>query len=493
MKVLTAAEMREVDRLTIELGIGGPILMENAGCRVVEFIAERFRPVHAQRIVIFCGKGNNGGDGYVIARQLWTRFRPSSLHVISVFKEDDTEPRRMLEACGCPVHEVVDASMRNATLVIDAVLGTGVTGAARGKALDAIREINTGFPLARVVAVDLPSGMTTDSGVSEGEIARADATVTFTAPKLCHVLSPNCDRLGELRVAAIGSPHRLMDNIRIYLSSPEYFRHLLGPRKPESNKGTYGHALVVGGAEGKSGAAEMCGLAALRIGAGLVTVASSVSRLNTPELMTDRLPASWEALAKSAERKNVIAIGPGLGTSTAAVDLVRETIARAEQHTVIDADALNALAGQQWRSQSVRIITPHPGEMSRLAGVSIADVQANRIETARRCAADHNCTVVLKGHRTVIALADGRVWLNPTGSPSMAKGGTGDVLTGITAGLIAQHPDQPELAVIAAVWLHGRSGELAAKRMGEQCVLATELLHYLPEAIGEAQGIPDEL
>src|SRR5687767_3102377 len=204
MKVLTAAEMRGVDQRTEEIGIPGEILMENAGHRVVEFLAERFGPLSEHHILILCGKGNNGGDGYVVARQLFTRFRPRRLDVVAVHPEEMSAPRRMLEACGCSVATEITPEMRHATLVIDAVLGSGISGQARGSALDYILAINSSFPGAAVVAVDVPSGMNSDSGTTPGEIARATATVTFTAPKLCHVLPPNCDSVGELRIGHIG-------------------------------------------------------------------------------------------------------------------------------------------------------------------------------------------------------------------------------------------------------------------------------------------------
>ncbi|MDZ4800322.1 MAG: NAD(P)H-hydrate dehydratase, partial [Bryobacteraceae bacterium] len=340
------------------------------------------------------------------------------------------------------------------------------------------------------VAVDLPSGMNADSGSTDGEFARADATVTFTAPKPCHVLGPNCDRLGKLRIGQIGSPGSLMSAVKLYLNDPADFVEVLRARDADSNKGRYGHVLVVGGAEGKSGAAEMTGVAALRAGAGLVTVASSVARLNTLELMTEGLPNSVAELERLTERRNVIAIGPGLGTSAAAVAMVREMVVRRSVPMVLDADALNALAGyDEWHAPEAgsRILTPHPGEMARLTGVSVAEVQADRLGVARRYASAHACTVVLKGHRTVVALPDGRAWVNPTGSPSMATGGTGDILTGMIAGLVAQ---QDSLAsVLAAVWLHGRAGEIGAKHLGEQCLLATDLLTYLPEAMSDARNL----
>ncbi len=490
--VLTAAEMRDVDRRTIELGIPGNILMENAGHRVVEYLAAHYAPLAAHRIAVLCGKGNNGGDGYVIARQLHTRLHPAALHVISIFNDDQaTEPRRMLEVTGCPVLDAIPPEARHATVVIDAVLGTGISGAARGRPLEAIREINTGFPLARVLAVDLPSGMHADSGRTEGEHARADATVTFTAPKPCHVLAPNCDRLGPLTITQIGSPANLMSEELLHLTNTAAFAHLLAPRPQESNKGTYGHALVVGGAEGKSGAAEMTGLAALRAGAGLVTVASSVVRLNTLELMTEPLPGTLADLRRLLDRRDVIAIGPGLGTSRSAVTLVRDAAENLPEPMVLDADALNALAGHTWRAPAAatRILTPHPGEMARLANLTVPEVQADRVAVARAYAETHNATVVLKGHRTVVATPDGHAFVNPTGSPGMATGGTGDILTGLIAGFLAQDSSHPLDAALAAVWLHGRAGELGAARLGEHSLLATDLLTYLPEAIRDIQNL----
>jgi NAD(P)H-hydrate epimerase len=492
MKVLRAAEMREVDRRTIELGISGPILMENAGHRVVEYLEARFSPLAAQRIVVICGKGNNGGDGFVVARQLHTRFRPVSLHVVALFDEA-SEPRKMLEASGCPVHFDFEPAMHHATLVIDAITGTGLSGTVRGSAADAIRTLNTGFPSATVVAVDMPSGMQSDSEDNDGEVVRADATVTFTAPKLCHVLPPNCDRLGELVVAQIGSPICLMEQIALHGTEPADFAHLLMPRSKDTNKGSFGHVLTVGGAEGKTGAAEMAGLAALRAGAGLVTVACSAERLHTLELMTAPLPRTLDDLQRACERKNVVAIGPGLGLGHEATNLVRQAVQHLELPLVIDADGLNALAGYQWRSPNghLRILTPHPGEMARLAGQSIGEVQKDRIGAARRFAVENDAIVALKGHRTIVALPDGRAWINPTGTPALATGGTGDILTGLLAGTLAQWLDQPLQSTLAAVYLHGLCGQLGAAAWGERSLLATDLLNYLPEAMRRCATVPN--
>ncbi len=495
MKVLTAAEMREVDRRTIELGIPGVVLMENAGHRVLEFLERRFAPLAAQRIAVLCGKGNNGGDGMVIARQLFTRVRPQMLCVILLanpedLKGDAAANYRMLQAAGCPARREITADARGATLVVDALLGTGITGAATGSMLDAIREINAGFPLAKVVAVDLPSGMPTDSGQAVGEFARADATVTFTAPKLAQVLPPNCDHIGELVVGAIGSPERLYEQVPLSLVEPSMFRALLAPRPPGGHKGTFGHVLVVGGSPGKTGAPSMSGLAALRAGAGLVTVASAAAAIpqiaaHAPELMTASLgETTVEALAAG---KTVVAMGPGLGRGPQTEALVSDALRQLEMPVVIDADALTGeLSGSASR---LRVLTPHPGEMSRLTGKPTAEIQQDRVAAARAFAARRHVTLVLKGQRTVMAFADGRAWINPTGTPALGTGGTGDILTGLIAGFLAQFPHQPDEAVAAAVYLHGMAAEIGARELGEKCFIATDILKYLPHAMEECAAV----
>ena len=496
--LLTAAEMKAVDAATIELGMPGIILMENAAQRVVEVLEREFAPLGEQRIVVICGKGNNGGDGLAIARQLYTRFNPKSLDV--VLSADEGELRgdaalnlAMLRACGCPWSRSISAKMSSASLVVDALLGTGLNGQARGEALDTIRFMNTEFPLAKVAAVDLPSGMGSDSGQISGEYVRADFTVTFTAWKLAHALSPACYAMGKMTLGAIGSPEPLMSKCRLLLSGRGDFQRLFLPRPKDSNKGSYGHVLVVAGSRGRTGAAAMCGTAVLRAGAGLATVATAESALPQiagylPELMTDALRETASGAIEDQDipvgKKSVVAIGPGLGTERPTVALVRRMFQECTVPMVVDADALNALAGTDWRGNSAfRVLTPHPGEMARLMNQSIAEVQANRVECARVTAEERNVVLVLKGDRTLIALPDGQVWVNPTGSPAMATGGSGDVLTGLIAGMLAQLPKEPELAVAAAVYLHGRAGELGAIKLTEQAFLAADLLTFLPDAI----------
>jgi len=515
-KVLTPREMGEVDRATIEAGIPGIILMENAAQRVVEYLARRFSPVSEQRTVVICGKGNNGGDGLAIARQLHIRFNPRHLWVVltSVPEELSGDAARnltMLRACGVQEYRDFGPEMRPATLIVDAILGTGLTGPAKGPALDAILEINSAFPFAKVVAVDIPSGLSGESGTPPGEYARADATVTFTAPKVCHVMPPACNLMGDLEIAPIGSPPSMYENderIKLALITPQSIAHCFAPRPKDSNKGKFGHVLIVAGSRAKPGAAAMAGLAALRAGAGLVTVACSQSALasiasHTAELMTEPLPetasgeiarAAFDRILELASKRTLIAIGPGIGTDEETRELILRLFAEVPQPMVVDADALNCLAGTNWNGdRALRVLTPHPGEMSRLTDRSIPDVQSDRIASARSLAQNRNVVAVLKGERTLIGFRDGRVWVNPTGSPAMAKGGTGDILTGMVSGLMGQFPDDPDRAIAAAVYLHSLAGEIAARHQTEQTVIATDLLRYLPEAIRGITNIPHPL
>jgi ADP-dependent NAD(P)H-hydrate dehydratase / NAD(P)H-hydrate epimerase len=518
-KILTAAQMNEIDRRTIESGIPGVILMENAAQRVVELLVRKFSPLQNRRIVVICGRGNNGGDGLAIARQLWARFRPKSLHVLLTaplvdLNREATANFKMLQASGCPnvypgpLREI-PADIRYAEIVIDAVLGTGVAGAARDVPLDAIRLINTQFPLAKVVAVDIPSGLSSDTGKVLGEFVRADYTVTFTSYKVGQMLSPACDLMGELHLGAIGTPPEMIQDDpghQLALITPEFISPLFTPRPKDSNKGSYGHVLVIAGSRGKSGAAAMAGLAALRAGAGLVTVASAGSAISSiaahaPELMTEPLPEtetgtlaahSFEIIMELAEKMNVVALGPGLGRHPETVSAVRRLYRAMPQTMVIDADGLNALAGGDWiGSGALRILTPHPGEMSRLTGKSTQEVQEDRVTAARDFASSVAVQVVLKGNRTLIASSNREVLVNPTGSPAMATGGTGDILTGLAAGLLAQFSDtreQATTAIAAAVYLHGLAGEIGASHLGEKSLIATDLLRYFPDAIRRIQA-----
>ncbi len=471
MRVVTNAQSRAADLAMFERGTPVETLMERAGGCLFEFLQHEFSPLVDQRIVIFCGTGNNGGDGQVLAQLL---------------------ERRVAELQVVNVNDVAIAYDRDATIVVDALLGTGYREPVQGRYAELIRAINEDFPKAKIVAVDLPSAMQ----------VRADYTVTFAAPKVEMLLSTRASNIGKLIVADIGIADDLLQS-GLALSEAQDFRPLFAPRAIDAHKGAFGHVLVVGGARGKTGAAAMAGLAALKSGAGLVTVAcSSASRL-APELMTEEFDDI------DLHRKTVLAIGPGLSECRKLVSrllfesavpntvLGATAVPKLTIPTVMDADALNSLAKEDGTETDFQglgvqtILTPHPGEMARLlgrtsgtpSGEAVAD--HDRIPVARAFAQKHNVCLVLKGYRTLIAFPDGNVWINPTGSPAMAKGGAGDILTGLIAGLIAQWPNEIALAVRAAVWLHGRAGEFAAAALTEQCVLATELLTFLPQAIRE--------
>jgi NAD(P)H-hydrate epimerase len=447
--------MREVDRLTIAGGISSLELMENAGRRVVEVLRREFAPLREQRVAVLCGKGNNGGDGLVVARLL-RAAGVENVHVVLAalpdeYAGDAKVNLERLRAGGLTPALDLPFQPAGVTLVIDALLGTGLKGPAAGRSLELIQATRE-FPRARIVAIDLPSGLG-----GGGECVHADITVTFTAPKVEHYLAPGSgDLVGRLIVAEIGSPADLIP-AGLETSEPSDFAPLFAPRKREAYKGDFGHVLVVGGAPGKVGAAAMAGLAAARMGAGLTTVACSDPSRLAPELMTEPLHAF------TLERKTVIALGPGLGK---APDLVAGVLSEAKVPMVIDADGLNTIAGTDFHGRGVEtVLTPHPGEMARLVGGKYSDL----VGTARDFAHARDVCLVLKGHRTLIALPDGRVWINLSGTPAMGKGGSGDI----------------PRAVRAAVWLHGKSGELAAEELTDQCVLATDLLRYLPKAIRE--------
>lgn len=474
MSVLTSEQIREVDRQTIEGGVPSLALMENAAHRVEEALAQQFDPLSAQYVVVLCGKGNNGGDGLALARLLSDKV--SRLYVVAAVPPEEMSPdaavnyRRLVEeARVMPMREIPTKlrERRGVTVVVDALLGTGVKGPPQGRILELIRAVRE-FPEAKVVAVDMPSGLG-----GGGECVRADFTVTFTAPKVEHYLAEGAEEnVGRLIVSQIGCPPQLAVS-QLEVSDARDFSPLFQPRKRDGHKGDYGHVLVVGGGPGKTGAVAMAGLAALRMGAGLVTVTSRAAVQVAPELMTETLEDF------SLERKTVIAVGPGLGHHR---DLVDGLMRNGNVPVIVDADGLNSIAGTDFRGSGAdTILTPHPGEMARLLGRPVRD----RLEDARAFAQERNVCVVLKGNRTLVAMPDGRVYINLSGTPAMATGGTGDILTGMISGLVAQFPNRIEVAVRAAVWLHGRAGELGAEELTEQCLIATDLLKFLPQAIRE--------
>jgi hydroxyethylthiazole kinase-like uncharacterized protein yjeF len=509
MKIVSAAEMREIDRATSErFGVPSLTLMENAGSAVARFVLSDYPKV--QRVSVICGKGNNGGDGFVAARKLreaGLAVRVLLLCAPEELRGDAAEMFGKLPVSPEIVRDVSDlessktAEVWDADLVVDAILGTGFRPPVSPLYAVAIRKINESS--ARVVAVDIPSGADADAmqPLPTVTIARADAVVTFTAPRPAHIFAGLTT--GPTVIVPIGSPaSAITSKLGLELSTPPDFASLLAPRSRDANKGSYGHVLVIGGSLGKAGAAAMTGFAALRVGAGLSTVATAASVLPTvagfhPELMTVPLKETASGTIASrnlqsrfmdelVEHKAVLAIGPGISRDPDTEDFVRQAVKRYTRPIVLDADGLNAFegkAGELTGNIGKIVITPHPGEMARLTGQSIAEIQANRVEIARNFAREHGVIVVLKGHRTLVASPDGKVWVNPTGNPGMATGGTGDVLTGMVAGLMAQHPKEPLLATALAVHLHGLAGDIAWQELGETSLVASDLIKWLPQSL----------
>jgi hydroxyethylthiazole kinase-like uncharacterized protein yjeF len=505
MKIVTAAEMREIDRITSErFGVSSLTLMENAGAAVAEFVSARHPKVKS--IGIICGKGNNGGDGLVAARKLKERGKDVRVLLLADKAEVQGDARTVLDRLAADVvvarnsedfHTTNAGKVFEADVLIDAILGSGFRPPVTGLYAEAIGRLNAAR--SSVIAVDVPSGADADvMGEQSGAVARADAVVTFTAPRKAHVFGNLTN--GPLLVAPIGSPAEAIgSSLNLNLITAQEVAPLIGPRVADANKGNYGHVLVLGGSVGKAGAAAMCGVAALRAGAGLCTVATAKSALPTvagfhPELMTEPLAEtkegsisyrSLERITALAKAKTVLALGPGISRFPETSKLVRAIAGKATAAMVLDADGLNAFDGLanllngQGRDL---VITPHPGEMARLMGCAIPEVQRDRIHAARTFACGHQVIVVLKGHRTLIGSSDGAVWVNATGNPGMATGGTGDILTGMTAGLIAQNPTKILDAVLSSVHLHGLAGDVARERNGEHSLIATDLLDALPEA-----------
>ena len=507
MKIVSAAEMREIDRITSErFGVPSRMLMENAGTAVADFALSEFPA--ARRIGVICGKGNNGGDGFVAARKLREAGRDVRVLLLAPSAQLRGDAAEMFQRMGfMPVvaesgeqlkSEIAQAAFE-ADLLVDAVLGAGFHPPVQGLYADAIAEMSA--RATPVLAVDVPSGADADAvGPQTGPIARVDAIVTFTAPRPAHVFSQLTG--GPTVIAPIGSPpEAIVSSLKLHLITPHAIAGLIGPRPAEANKGSFGHVLVIGGSLGKAGAAAMAGMSALRAGAGLSTVATVRSVLATvagfhPELMTEPLhetdagTISMRALEyghvdELTQGKTVLAVGPGISRNPETAEFVRSVVEKYRAPMVLDADGLNAFEGATDHLNGdgrPLVITPHPGEMARLTGRSIPEVQKDRIGAARAFAKEHNLMVVLKGHRTLVARPDGETWVNTTGNPGMATGGTGDVLTGMVAGMIAQNPQRVAEAVTSAVYLHGLAGNIARETMGEQSLVATDVIAGLPQA-----------
>jgi NAD(P)H-hydrate epimerase len=527
MKALTAAEMREVDRLTTErFGVPSHQLMEAAGKSVAEVFLEQYGHKNTDppgRIAVLCGKGNNGGDGFVVARYLKEEAEQVNVYLFS--RPDELRGdaaknfQRWQEQSGGVTLVQSDADwekawgeISGAEVIVDALLGTGVRGPASGLVGQAIEDVNRlsrGATAARpawVVAVDTPSGLPSDGEAAAGPVVNAHWTVTFTAPKIGQLISANAGCCGQLVVRGIGSPAALVEETgkgSLRWAGPEEFAGLPLVRAAEAHKGSYGHVLLVAGSLGKTGAAVLAGQAALRGGAGLVTIATPEPVLpiiagSQAEYMTEGLPAtSAGTLAAAGVRsgryaellrgRTVLAIGPGVGQHPETQEFIRGVVAETELPMVLDADGLNAFAGcgDSLANKKTRflVVTPHPGEMARLLGSSTAQVQQDRVKTAGDAAKRWNAYVVLKGFHTILASPSGHVFVNTTGNPALAKGGSGDVLTGLLGALIAQFGTEDLLRIVAlGAYLHGCAADLLSEQSDASGVLAGEVAQAIPFA-----------
>ncbi len=517
MILVTAKQMQQMDHNTInEFGIPGLVLMENAGRGAVEILTQTFDPIEDKQVAIIAGRGNNGGDGFVIGRYLMEMGVHTSFFLLSTRDRvtGDALTNMALVERLLPEHpyssmvEVPDAKafdqyrtkMLHHDIFVDAILGTGLNSNVRGVFKNVIQALNqTGKP---IFSVDIPSGINSDTGDICGTAIQADATATFGFAKAGHFLQPGSQYTGNLDIVDIGIPWHIAQAQRpdLYLPEPEDITDLFSPRPIDSHKGSFGHLLALAGSPGKTGAGALCANAAQRCGTGLVTlgVAQGLNPVMEPlvtEPMTIGLPEtatgglSIKALALVKEiltDKNALALGPGLGTDSDTKELVRELVAACRVPMVIDADGLNCLADDPnilTRAQAPVILTPHPGEMARLTGKTTAQVQADRLGIARQFARDFNVILVLKGSQTLVCCPDNTSYICPTGNPGMASGGMGDVLTGMIAGFAAQGLN-PEAATLAGVFIHGLCGDILARNTPVG-FLATDVVTTIPIALGE--------
>ena len=511
MRIVTAEEMKMLDQAAIkEYGVPGLVLMENAGLRVVDVIREVLGDVRGKIITVFVGKGNNGGDGFVIARHLLNQGAEVKLLAVTDLSGSEGDAavnqaiwQRMEQKIYALEHgdgiNIVRLVIMNTDLIVDAIFGTGFRGKMPEKIGRLVEALNlSGKP---IVSVDIPSGLEADTGKTHGPCVRAAHTVTFALPKLGLIMEPGVGYTGELHIADISIPSLLIEQKAPprYLLTGDMVKSWLPVRLSAAHKGNFGRVLIVAGSRGMTGAAYLAGSAAVRTGAGLVTVAvpeslHDIMEVKLTEAMTAPLPdtgkgylapRAGQSILTLLDNMDVLALGPGLSAVPEVAATVRELLPSIRKPVVIDADALNALEGSAdilRKVQAPVIITPHPGEMARLLGSSTKKIQADRLAITAKTAAVWNVVALLKGARTVVAAPDGALYLNPTGNPGMATGGSGDVLTGMAAALMAQNLN-PAWAAAAAAYLHGTAGDLAAINKGALGLTAGDILEHIPQAI----------
>jgi ADP-dependent NAD(P)H-hydrate dehydratase / NAD(P)H-hydrate epimerase len=496
MRILNAEQMRNIDRRTTErFGVPSIVLMENAANAVVDAIVDRYP--EADRVALVCGTGANGGDGFAVARHLENRAVVPVIVVVGERSSIRGDARVNLEVCqrlGIPIYDVRGpdgvetalAHVADADLVVDAIFGTGLNRAPDGIQGDVIRALaELRIP---VLAIDLPSGANASSHQPFEPCVQAEVTVTFAAPKLCHVFAPAAQYCGDVIVADITIPDIAIEDeaVMLALITPRDILPLVEPRAVSTHKGTYGHVGAIAGSPGRSGAAVMCARGALRAGAGLVSVMTDSETAKLVHAASiESMTYSGNDVAEFLRNKTAAIVGPGLPDDEDAYRLTRSIVEAIELPLVIDASGLNAFASRakELNPRNLpRVITPHPGELARLLGSDTGTINDDRIAAVREAARIANCVVVLKGHQTLVAEADGHVWVNPTGNPGMATGGMGDVLAGVIAALLARDAD-PLDAACTGVFLHGLAGDILAEELGDAGLLATEVADRIPHAM----------
>ena len=508
MRAVTAEEMAEMDRVAIEdVGIPGAVLMENAGKGATEVMSRYFPELDEKEVAVLAGGGNNGGDGFVIARQLWQQGVEAKVYCLKKrgsYKGDAQINLAIIQNLGLSVEEFTDGEgidalrrrLSDADLLVDAILGTGLNARVRGfykEVIDMVNQLDQ-----PVFAVDLPSGLDASRGLPLGTCIQADVTATFGLPKVGQLVTPGCTFVGHLEVVDIGIPRNVTETAeppRIWLEASD-LAHLIRPRPIASHKGSFGHVLVIGGSTGKTGAGALAGLGAARAGAGLVTLAVPTSlhdlmEVKLTEVMTEPLSetadrtvavAALPRLHTLLESKQSLALGPGLSTQKETIQVVVDLVKRSPCPLVLDADAVNGLAGQLEVLKEARapvVLTPHPGEMGRLVDRGAAEIQNQRVEMAQSLSETYGVTLLLKGARSLICSPEGRLAINSSGNPGLASGGTGDVLTGLVAGFLAQGLSPFDAACLGA-FCHGKAADRLEARFGDRGMLAADLLQEIP-------------
>ena len=503
--------MQEIDRIAIDdYGISGIVLMENAAKGVVASLFKKFPDIKDKKVGIFAGKGNNGGDGLAVARLLTDEDISVTVYLLSkkdMLKGDAKTNLEKAEEMGVKIFEITsldeledvkDNILKN-DIFIDAIFGTGLTSGVKGYYINVIKFINSSKKF--ILSIDIPSGLSSDTGEIIGGHINADMTVSLCLPKIGEIIYPAAEYVGDLEVVDIGIPESIIDkeNIKVNLIEEKDVIGLLPKRKPDSHKGTYGHLVVIAGSRGKGGAAALSSLSALRAGAGLVTLALpeclNVSfEAAIPEVMTLPLPdtdegtineSAFDMLIEFLEGKSAVLIGPGITTNQSTSSLIKNLIKKISCPMLIDADGLNIATDEiklLKKKKTPVIVTPHPGEMARLLNTTSKKVQGDRIGAGRRLATKYGIYVILKGARTIIATPDGDVYINPTGNPGMATAGTGDVLSGIIAGFLCQGFSAKDSSILG-VYLHGMAGDISASNLSQTALIASDLIRALPEVI----------